>query len=407
MMKLLDILTFPKLYSERGKPRFENSYVHRLRRFSRKYYRYQSLFWVLGKILDGVQRKKRADVVFLGTSFLHLMLQVSGRYNIKCIVQDEHELMTALRYKIPLIMGWKWKAALFRAYDSQTEAERAEGLRRTVSEIEAVIRRLSPRAVILRNDSLFLERSVVFAAKSTGTQTLTIQHGLFMQSAESYVYDGHWTDHMLVWSNIFRTLYATRNILPEENIHVLGYPYPIEAGPGKSGDDSPVACLLGQPWEHYASTLRDTKYEIISNLVKACAKLDLRMVYRPHPGECRIELMEEFPDLMLTDAAETLLEAIDRYDVFFSMTSTALIEAALRGRTAVQIRAEGFVQDNFEDIGACYSIVNDPDDMERFLEGVRQSQYPPLAVSEEYVGIPDNLGEVFSSILESTTDAKA
>ena len=129
------------------------------------------------------------------------------------------------------------------------------------------------------------------------------------------------------------------------------------------------------------------------------------MVYRPHPAEHRDDLRTSFPALHLTDEAETLTGAIDRYGHFLSWTSTALIEAALHGRSAVQIRSDAVPADDFSEVGACYSIEGDEEGITRFLEGMKRSEYPPMVVSDRYIRVSGDSGGIFSSIMRIVSDS--
>ncbi|MFC1628323.1 hypothetical protein ACFL3H_04325 [Gemmatimonadota bacterium] len=406
MVELDDILSYPAERAARGEPEFEETYVRLLQRFSGKYYRYRLLFLLLEKVTSSLRRTGTVDIVFLGTPFLDLMLKTRSIYSIASLVQDEHELRAARRHTIPLHMAWKWKADLYRAYVAPDEATRRALIERTVADIGAVLQRASPRAVVVKNDSLFLERAVIAAARVAGIPTMTIQHGLFQRAAGSHVYDGFWTDHMLVWGEYFRDLYLENGILPEECVHVLGYPYPVLASPVRAGDVSLSICLLGQSWELNEHSLRKMKHELISIFMDACQRHGIDLVYRPHPAEHRDELHTAFPALRLTAEAETLAVAIDRFDLFISWTSTALIEAALHGRSAVQVRSGAIPMDDYSAVGACYSIEGDEEGITRFLEGVKRSEYPPMAVSDHYMRFSEDPGEEFFSIMRKISESR-
>ncbi len=404
MPALDDILAYPAGRAARGEPEFEETYVRLLQRFSGKYYRYRPLFALLEKITASLRRTGAVDIVFLGTPFLHLMLHARSKYSIASLVQDEHELRTARRHSIPLHMAWKWKADLYRAYTARDDTTRLALLERTVTDIGTVLRRASPQAVVVKNDSLFLERAVIQAARSAGIPTVTIQHGLFQRAAGSHILDGHRTDHMLVWGEWFRDIYRENAIVPEARVHVLGYPYPVTTSPTAAGAVPCTICLLGQPWELNDASLREMKHQVISTFIKGCARLEIDLVYRPHPAEHWDDLRASFPALDLTREGETLTGAIDRYDLFLSWTSTALLEAALHGRSAVQIRSDAVPADDFSEVGACYSIEGDEAGITRFLEGVKRSEYPPMPVSGRYIHLSEDPGEDFSSIMRNISE---
>ncbi len=398
-MDLEGIFAYPAQRARQGEPEFEKTYLGILERFSRKYHRYRPLIALLeGR--SGTIRKVAPDgILFLGTSFLELMLETGSRTSIATLAQDEKELLTARRHAIPRHLAWKWKSELYRARMAVSAESRLQLLARTVEGIEAILRSSSPRAVVVKNDSLFLERAVIAAARLAGIPTVTIQHGLFMQAAGMHNWDGYWTDHMLVWGEFFRDLYLEWGIVPEERIHVLGYPFPVATDPGAGRIPPRTLCLLGQPWELNSEALREEKHRIIGELLEGVARDGLELVYRPHPAESRSRLRAAFPSLRLTDEEETLTGAIGRWDLFLSWTSTALIEVALHGRSAVQIGSETIPMDDFGAAGACHSIAGDRQGIRRFLEGAQQGGYPPMPVSDSYIHHDHDIAETFSSIL--------
>ncbi|MFC1499690.1 hypothetical protein ACFL6T_01580 [Candidatus Zixiibacteriota bacterium] len=403
-MEIEDILGYPAERAARGEPEFEETYMRRLRLFSRRFYSYRPLLALLESLSGSRRRAREVDILFLGTSFLHLMLQTRSRHSIASLVEEKHDLRMVRRHAIPPGFAWKWKVDLYRAYTATTDTRRRELLELTVADIERTLRRFSPRVVVLKNDSLFLERAVITAARSLGIPAVTIQHGLFMRVIESSLFDGYWTDHMLVWGEVFRDLYLENDILPEGRVHVLGYPFPVTPIPARSIDDPPTICLLGQPWELYVESLREMKYQVISTLRDACARMEIDLIYRPHPAEQRDALINSFPSLRLTSESATLGEAINSYDYFLSWTSTALIEAALHGRSAAQIRSDAVPMDDFSAIGACFQIEGNEEGIVRYLEGVKRSEYPPMAVNDRYVHITADPGEEFSIIFQNITD---
>jgi hypothetical protein len=276
-------------------------------------------------------------------------------------------------------------------------------LARTVEGIGTILHSASPRAVVLKNDSLFLERAVIAAARAVGIPTVTIQHGLFMRAAGLRFWDGYWTDHMLVWGDFFRDLYLEGRVTPEGRVHVLGYPFPLPADPGEGRVPPRTLCLLGQPWELNSDALRAEKHRIIGEFLDHAPRYGLEFVYRPHPAESREALQSAFPSLRLTDAGESLAEAIGRWDLFLSWTSTALIEAALHGRSAVQIGSGSIPMDDFEAVGACHSIAGDREGIGRFLEEVRQGRYGPRPVSDRYIRRDRDIARAFRRILDTIT----
>ena len=398
-MDLEGILAYPAERARQGEPEFEATYLGILARFSRKYRRYRPLIALLEGRPGTIRKAAPGGILFLGTPFLELMLATAAHLPVATLAQDERELRTARRQAIPRRLAWRWKSDLYRARTADSARSRRRLLERTVEDIASILGSSAPRAVVLKNDSLFLERAVIAAARSAGIPTVTIQHGLFMAAAGSHTWDGRWTDHMLVWGEHFRDLYLAEGMVPEGRIHLLGYPFPVPAGVGRGRVPPRALCLLGQPWELNSEALRAEKHRVIGELLAGAPRHGLSLDYRPHPAESREDLRAAFPSLRLTGEEEPLTETIRRRDLFLSWTSTALIEAALQGRSAVQIGSEVIPMDDFGAVGACHSIPGDREGIARFLEGVERGEYAPRPVSDRYLRRDHDVAETFSAIL--------
>ena len=396
---MLEIFSYLKTRSERGESAVERSYVKQLEHFATQYRRYGGAFHLLESL--GTLRRNPNDLLFLGVRFSSLILSMIPRYRYKVgvVAQGQSDLLWCLRHRVTPVPAWEWRARLYEAYEANHESGDAEGLLEdVVADIAAALVSLKPRALILENDSLFMERAFILAARRLGIQSVTIQDGIFQKSAPPHVLHGHFTDIMLVWGEFFREMYIDKAILPAERVHVLGYPYPIKPRKGKS-KRTPTVCFLGQPWESLDEALRAPKAAVTHHVTEACRAAKLPLVYRPHPLERRHGLPET-PGLKVTDAGEGLFEALEKYDIFFSVNSTALVEAALRGRVAAQILEACFPSDDFEALGVCYSLENSVDVMKEFL--CRMKEEPvPFPLNSGYIDLMDSPGERLDELLSS------
>ena len=381
---MLEIFSYLKTRSERGESAIETSYAEQLGKFASRYRRYGRGFHLLESL--GGLRRGPVDLLFLGIRFSSLILSMTPKYKVGVVAQGQSDLLWCLRHRVTPVPAWEWRAKLHEAYEAAHGAGDAEELLETiVADIAAALASLKPRALILENDSLFMERAFILAARRLGIQSVTIQDGIFQKSAPPHVLHGHFTDIMLVWGEFFREMVADK-ILPEERVHVLGYPYPVH--PPQSNDKSNLTvCFLGQPWESLDEALRAPKAAVTHHVIEACRAAELPLVYRPHPLERRHGLPET-PGLNVTNAGEGLSEALAKYDVFFSVNSTALVEAALRGRVVAQILDARFPSDDFEALGVCYSLENSADAIKKFLCEMKEKPVP-FPVNSGYIDLTE------------------
>ncbi|CAN5905366.1 hypothetical protein BH24DEI2_BH24DEI2_04040 [soil metagenome] len=391
-----DVFSYLKTRSERGEPDLERSYVQGLETFARRYRRYPYLFRPLEAL--NARTGRPVDILFMGVRFAELILAVNIKYKVSVVVQGQGDLLWCLRHRLSFLLAWEWRAELLQAYRSQRGMdEKVDGV---VSSIAATLQGLNPRALVLENDSLFLERAFVRAARAAAVTSFTIQDGLFMNMAPAHVMHGHSTDYMLVWGDFFKHLYVDKGILPLERVEVLGYPHSLPERRSSTKKQNPTVCLLGQPFETYDETLRKPRYEMIEHVATACEAVGLVLVYRPHPAENRAAVKREFPTLAMTNPSESLQQTIHDKAIFFSLNSTALVEAALQGKVAVQVLHKRFVADDFEKLGVCKSIEDDALVMEAFLRE-QKADLHAFSVDPAYIDTSRPPGERFCELLEA------
>jgi len=78
----------------------------------------------------------------------------------------------------------------------------------------------------------------------------------------------------------------------------------------------------------------------------------LDVVFKPHPREKVQHYLGEFGECF----EGSMSEALARFEVCISITSTALLEATLAGRVAIQIHDEVFDADRFDEAGYAHTI---------------------------------------------------
>lgn len=210
------------------------------------------------------------------------------------------------------------------------------------------LKKINPKALILSNDSLFLERFLIFCARKAGIKSICIQDGIFQSTSNPILFHGKYTDFFYVWSEKQKNMFI-RHGYDKLKLVVYGYPLKMKVF-DKDTYNSNKVCLLGQPWEKYSKTLGIKKKKIFNDIVLQLATDHI--VYKSHPGETEIEY---FPDDIKIFHGN-LSEAIEKYDYFLSFTSTALIEVSLAKKIAIQLYDQDFNSDIFEDIGYCYTF---------------------------------------------------
>ena len=217
-------------------------------------------------------------------------------------------------------------------------------------------RRTKPQCLVLAHDLLPLDRLLAVSAKEVGARIFVIAHGLYQSQSPRSIIDGQVADAVFVYDShqgeIFRSAAAKR-------IVVMGYHSDIQRR-NLNGNRNEV-CFLGQPWgKHYGEAFALRYAEVLKKFVAAVTLSGARAFYKPH------QLETEFHDTMRSLGLElfsgSLEESFDRFDYLFSVASTALFEATLSGKVAVQTYDPMFKCDRFDEFG--YSHVVDVNDAE-------------------------------------------
>jgi len=257
--------------------------------------------------------------------------------------------------------------------------------------IVQIFERINPKLFIVHNDSLFMERFLIYCAKKAGIKTICIQHGLFQSKSDPYVFDGKYADLMLAWSNQQKDVLINGG-LPKEQIKVFGYPHKIYKPTNKTTlSDKKKICILGQPWETYDTTLGEIKKVLFQKIVNQL-KTDA-IAYKPHPAERDLNFVPN--DVKIFD--RSLNEAFEEFDYFFSLTSSALLEATLANKIAIQIFDERFHCDDFETIGISYSLPSkEIDHIIDYLEKIIK----PFEINKHAISIPQDIEAEFDQLTD-------
>lgn len=334
-------------------------------------------------------------VVFVGSRFAHLIAALRGRVPIAILNSGFQDVRRARAWNLRFVPEWTLHQGVERAKSSDVEAS----LDRLWSRLAARLARLNPRALVFSNDMMPFERTLIAAAQRAGIPTLTIQDGMFFTSWSPELISGWRTDAMLVWTDYLRRFYAASGILAEDRVHVLGFPFPtISAG---TAEEPATVCFLGSPCERYGEQFMRGQDGVTELCRQACSVLGRPFVYRPHPGEDRGRLAAALPQVVLTPTGEPLAAALSRYGTFVSIGSTALLEAAMAGRAALQVTEPHFKCDRFEDLGICGTVEPVQAEVEAALRVATPGGQGTFAAPSA-----EALADRFREILDATTGAR-
>ncbi len=280
--------------------------------------------------------------------------------------------------------------------------------------VEEKLKRINPDYIVLSGDELPIDRAIVLVSKKLGITTIQIHSGVYMRPSKFPFEDkssalplisGSVVDYLLVWGKYFKDLYIDQKVKKEKDIYILGYPYLIpkydEINPPKN---IYTVCFLAQDYERYNKDFLQAKLETVKQISEICKKLGFKFIYRPHPwGEDKKMIAESLPGVEFTLEKEKINETFSRADIFISFSSTALIEAVMRQKIALQVMNFPIKLDNLEELGACNKSFKDFIQLENYLVKIANSSDLgefKIKVNNNYIETGHNPGQRFLEIIE-------
>jgi hypothetical protein len=392
-MELEGIFDHYRLRTSMGENLYEEeSYLRPYRAYARRWKLFGSAFSAVESW--AARESKATEIAFVGGMFTHLIQQTSLQTRVALFDPGLNDFRTMRPFDVSIQPVWRERFELHRIYIDYRESQHLDGraVQRVIDAFQKRLERLQVKVLVFWNDVMFVERCMILAARAAGIPSFVIQHGLYMSDqADARIIGGNWADYVFVWGEFFADMFVQARIVKPERVKLLGYPRIAQQLPLRPLPESPVVCVLGQDWECYGLDLEMGKQRFTQNLIDACALTGIQMVYRPHPGESRAWIQRNFPQVMITPDGETLLDAFQKYDVFVSLTSTALVEAGMHGRIALEVIDSSFVQDDFAEIGACHSRPNTVPALTLFFAQVCFGEIKSFPVRETYVWVPSDL----------------
>ncbi|UYP28924.1 hypothetical protein OEG79_12685 [Pseudomonas sp. Z8(2022)] len=309
----------------------------------------------------------RADVLFCGGRFADLIRVVDMHRSVK-VLGGGKELYFSLLGRFGYFCSWGLSYRAYKIFLSKDEL----ALEELVGRCERLLRQWGIKAVVVMSDSLPLERVWILAARRVGVRSICIQHGLFSESG-GVINDGKYADVMAAYDQCQVDILKRTGAL---NPVVFGFYGDVKSRVWR--EQRSVVCILGQPLPQYYEDKGDVYKSLLSSLVSILSLGGIHIVYKPHPGEAGVR---DYIDggVELTDLS---LDAVfDEYDIFLSFTSTALFEASLAGKLAIQIFDERLSSERFSEMGYAHTLQSNSLDSQ-LLELIRMgSPFMPFSDS--------------------------
>lgn len=320
-----------------------------------KHYRLARVFSILAPIYVPMKRFK---YVFLGTKFKSLLKSLDSHQVL--VIGGLGDMAFCLRNNIRFVLDSEYKGLLYQASLCEP-AESEQCIIKLVNVISRSLSRFQPEALVVTNDSLPLERAWIAAARRIKVKSVCIQHGVFSARSQALA-DGRFADAMLVYDRFQKKIVARGSRNPEMVIPI-GYHSEIVKLPLRDPSERKV-CILGQPWIQYYGS--ENYLAVIKKIIDPLKMAGVPVVYKPHPGEMGGAYLSGVGCALFQGGLE---DSIAEFDVFVSLTSTALMEASLAGKVSIQIYDPAFCCERFDELG--YAHVIDEKQISNLAEAVR------------------------------------
>ena len=191
--------------------------------------------------------------------------------------------------------------------------------------------------IILGNDWTFFERLCALVGKHLKIPVVTLQHGIYHKDTIKIMEFGKYSDQFWCWSD-----YVKKNhelIYGEKNgfIKIVGYPHELPSDFCFIQKDKVL--FIGTPYLNENKSLCFDYENMIEKVIEACDELNLKFIFRPHPGENREYYVNRFNNFknFILSSEPSLSKDVISSGIVIGDTSSALLEANLLHRRAIQV----------------------------------------------------------------------
>jgi len=183
-----------------------------------------------------------------------------------------------------------------------------------------------------------------FVFKKTDRKVITIQHGIYqLSSYEILWFEKCLCSHIVVWGQLFKDLYVAQGV-DSAKVMIGAACLTHKEDNGIHSQDEvktikPV--IIGQQLNKVSNSVFTSYNSFISKLIQFYIEKDIGLNYRPHPREnIKDTLTEEnIKNLIILENIDQA-EFISRYNIFYSVISTLLVETFLNRKLSYQMSVE-------------------------------------------------------------------
>lgn len=346
--------------------------------------RYLWIQKILYKLLPSKSKNKK--YLFYSLKYQEL-IKTLPKEDVLLLGGGKSAWLFSIKTKTPILFIYSFFDALLPLFKSDKHSEIE--LAKSVNSLSQLLKSTGAEYLIVETDSLPQHRLLIMAARKASIQSICILHGVSSYACVGSLSDGQFADYMLVYDDYQKNVLTHAGINPNK-LFILGYYNSLPFLNPKKHYDRKTICILGQPWIHYDNTIFKRYEKIIEWLIKTLSTAGLNIIYKPHPGENDYAFIHKLSE-EINIFSDDLASCFQHYDVFISFASTAILEATLHAKLAIQIYDGQLYDDRLEDAGYCRTIT--VGDTKALIENIKNSlplfnspiiQYSQKPISERF-----------------------
>lgn len=222
-----------------------------------------------------------------------------------------------------------------------------------IEKLSYALKKTGAKYLILETDSLPGQRMLISAAKKVNIKSICMYHGLTSSKTITTLRDGYVADYVFVYDKYQKKTLVDSGV-DTNKIFIFGFYYSSQNNFPPPVNRNKI-CFFGQPWKEYNTDKFEDYFVIAKWSIAKLVEHGFSVTYKAHPAEKDLSFLEKVsPDILVSYS--DISGCWDMYDIFISTYSTALLEATLHGKLAVQIYSGELYDDKLEANSYAYTI---------------------------------------------------
>lgn len=328
---------------------------------------------LLSPVFKYLKPRAKVQFIFFSNKYSNIILNLPK--GSTCLIGGPKQVNFCLKNRIPLISNMSYWSVLNNGLSDLNAPEKLKLIHHKMVEI------ISPyitndTVFVVDNDSMPMQRAIINVMRELNVKICLIQDGLFQSLTPANFIHG-WKSDIILCYDVHQQKILSEKIRTEAKIDVVGFYKPIkfETIP----QNGRRICFLGQPWFKYGADYQERYLEILHLVNETLTEKSVS--FKPHPWEMDAPYIDDIKNLY----TGSMDQALNNFDCFISLTSTALYEATIAGKLSIQVLDDKFECDDFQKYGYAYSIDVDGIKKGNLRDLIHSNPLNERKMSEDYL----------------------